>query len=62
MFGRCNRNDYLETVIKEAVKAEEVTQRIHKGQGKCLLGSLFCEKISLEKLKSISLLCLKAAS
>ncbi|XP_067937845.1 dedicator of cytokinesis protein 1-like [Watersipora subatra] len=27
------KNDFMETVIKEAVKAEEITQRIHKGQG-----------------------------
>ncbi|KAF6017550.1 mbc [Bugula neritina] len=29
----CSRNDSLESVIKEAVKVEEVTQRTHKGQG-----------------------------
>ena len=30
---RCNNKDSLESVIKDAVKAEEVDQRVHKGQG-----------------------------
>lgn len=38
---RCNsKNEFMETVIKDAVKAEEVTQRTHKGQGKCLSGGV----------------------
>ena len=30
---RCNNKDSLESFIKDAVKAEEVDQRVHKGQG-----------------------------
>ena len=45
---RCNsKNEFMETVIKDAVKAEEVTQRTHKGQGKCLSGGV----VTLHMLK-----------
>jgi len=39
-FLRCSRNDSLESVIKEAVKVEEVTQRTHKGQGRDIFNFL----------------------